>query len=66
MKRKPLGLYIALTAFTAWCGLTAYVILIGPTAVLNPAGPLLWLVIFGALLGQLVAFLWKRLLHIPK
>jgi hypothetical protein len=63
---KLLGLYIALTAFTLWCGLLGYAILIGPTSVLNPSGFLLWLTIVGALLGQFLVFLWGRLLRISK
>lgn len=62
MKWKLLGLYVALAAFTVWCLLAAYAVVKGPMSVLDPIGPLLWFTIFGALVGQMVMFLWGRLL----
>lgn len=64
MKWKLLGFYIALAAFTMWFLLAAYAVVKGPMSVLDPIGPLLWFTIFGALVGQLVIFLWGRLLRI--
>lgn len=66
MIRNYFGLYLALSALTLWCLLAAYAILVGPTSVLSPAGGLLWLLIVGGLLGQLVAAMWTRLIRLSK